>query len=100
MRHRTLRRVALVLSAGLALAALGLALLLRWPGPPPAAVAAGQGAAAFGQHCARCHEPAEVAPAFSDAASAATAIRLLESHGRAPLEQDLQIAAWLAARGD
>lgn len=116
MTHLIVNRVALaVCLVALACAALFAALVSPAPvaatGDAPApvsgvagAVATPPGEALFEQHCARCHEAAEVSVAAGaasgpDAASAGLH-DFLREHGAASDAEDAAIVAWLRRRAN
>ena len=117
MTHLIVNRVVIALCVlALVSAAAFARLVAREPAPLMAVTAAGRpgvapaavpqpGATLFEQHCARCHEVAEVALALRDAAAdpdaaSAPVLGFLKEHGRATEAEDAAIVAWLRQRAN
>jgi len=117
MTHLIVNRVVIALCVLALVSAAAFAwLIAREPAPPVVAAAARSpgvapapaaqpGAALFEQHCARCHEVAEVALALRDAvadpdAASVRVLVFLEEHGRATEAEDAAIVAWLRPRAN
>lgn len=103
MQHQSLRKVAGILVASMALLALMHAVLLA-PGEAPAPAspvgAVGDGRVLFERRCGRCHEAGELLLQPGDSDAAAALVSFLGRHARAPLEEDLRIVAWLSESRD
>ena len=98
MGYIQVRRLAVALSALLALATLGFGWLVSRsaPSPPPAGSAA---EAAFGRHCAGCHDLAALRAGLrhsgDPAGDAAALATLLAGHGDAPAEEQARLVELL-----